>query len=76
MPDLADMADDNIELELQSNIYLARKRVIKPLMPNKKCHNCGDGVAKDELFCPKVGEKALMSECQADFERRSTKGQK
>jgi hypothetical protein len=72
MPDIADMADGNIALELQSNLHAAKKRLGPQLAPIGACHNCEADLEAGKLFCAPVGEG--LSECQVDYERRVKRG--
>jgi len=72
MADIADAAEQTIELELTAAITAIRSKTGPQLAPAGVCHNCGDEIAAGTLFCAPVG--AAMSECQVDFERRSKRG--
>lgn len=69
MADVVDMSENNIEMQLQSNIFAAKKRVAEPLVACGTCFNCGDEVGVGMLFCPALGSG--LSECQIDYEHRT-----
>jgi RNA polymerase-binding transcription factor DksA len=69
MADIADAAEQTIELELTAAVAAIRKKTGPQLEAVRVCHNCGDEIAPGTLFCAPVGN--AMSECQVDYERRS-----
>lgn len=69
MPDVADDANQTIELELQARISAVRKHTGQHLVPKGVCHNCEADLQAGALFCAPVGDG--LSECQADYERRT-----
>lgn len=72
MADIADAAEQTIELELSAALTAIRSKTGPQLMSMGVCHNCGDEIAAGTLFCAPIGTG--LSECQVDFERRSKRG--
>jgi RNA polymerase-binding transcription factor DksA len=72
MADIADAAEQTIELELSAQIAAIRKKTGPQLEAIGVCHNCGDEIAVGTLFCAPLG--AGLSECQMDYERRAKRG--
>lgn len=72
MADIADAAEQTIELELGAALAAIRARTGPPLESVGVCHNCGEEIAAGTLFCAPVG--GGLSECQLDFEHRMRRG--
>lgn len=72
MADIADAAEQTIELELSAAVSAIRKKTGPQLGPVGVCHNCGEEIAAGMLFCAPLGEG--LSECQVDYEHRTRRG--
>ena len=68
MPDIADAAENTIQLELNAQLSAIRSRTGPQLAPIGCCHNCEADVGPGQLFCEPIGSG--MSECQQDYEKR------
>lgn len=61
MADIADLAQEDMERDAPFMLEAAKK----PAGPkaNGTCHNCGESIAPDTLFCD--------LDCREDFEKRA-----
>jgi len=75
MPDIADAADSTIQLELAAHLSAIRSRTGPPLEAIGMCHNCGEKLERNSLFCSPLVASGL-SECQVDYEKRVKRGSK
>lgn len=69
MPDIADAAEQTIELELAAHLSAIKERIGPQLVPIGVCHNCEADLEPGKLFCAPVGTG--LSECQTDYEYRT-----
>jgi len=75
MPNEADLADQTIELELRAQLAAVRKQTGPQLEALGFCHNCGEKLEKNALFCSPI-HGAGLSECQQDYEHRTRRLQR
>jgi hypothetical protein len=83
MPDVADSANDTMELELNASLSLQRKQREKIAKDRREyeekhaergeCLNCKEQIAVGTLYCPPLDAAAKKSECQQDHEARTSK---
>jgi cytochrome c553 len=79
MPDIADSANDTVEIELAASLSVQRKAAEKLSQQRREheernlaagvCLNCRDSIEKGTLYCPPLDGQG-KSECQQDHERR------
>jgi hypothetical protein len=86
MPDIADAANDTVEIELAASLSVQRKAAEKIARERKEheernlaagvCLNCRESIDKGTLYCPPLVSGG-KSECQQDHEKRiGNRGQK
>jgi hypothetical protein len=68
MSDIADNADQTIQLELSARLAAVRRNTGPQLAPICMCHNCEADLEPGKLFCAALGDG--LSECQEDYEKR------
>jgi RNA polymerase-binding transcription factor DksA len=70
MADVADAAEQTIELELQAQLSAIRRHTGPVLEAIRMCHNCSESLPQGQLFCSPLVDFGL-SECQVDYENRA-----
>lgn len=82
MPDVADSANDTMELELHASLSLQRKQAERIANQRREheekhraagvCLNCKETITAGTLYCPPLSGDGI-SECQQDHEVRTSK---